>query len=66
MAPDDALKQQMTRIERTTSQIAVGMVFATVTLASTLLYVNQEHGQGLAGYGLSALLLLVMVVRGRG
>jgi predicted unusual protein kinase regulating ubiquinone biosynthesis (AarF/ABC1/UbiB family) len=65
MTPDEALKKQITRIETATSQIAIGVIFATLTLASTLLYVNHEQGLGIAGYVLSGISLLVFLFRGR-
>jgi len=65
MTPDDSLKRQITRIETATSQIAIGVVFATLTLASTLLYVNHEQGVGIAGYVLAGISLIALLLRGR-
>jgi predicted unusual protein kinase regulating ubiquinone biosynthesis (AarF/ABC1/UbiB family) len=65
MTPDESLKKQITRIETATSQIAIGVIFGTLTLASTLLYVNHEQGLGFAGYVLSGISLLVLLMRGR-
>jgi len=66
MTPNPDLQRQITRIEIATSQIAFGIVFATLTVASTLLYVNHEQSLGTAGYALSAITFVVMLLRGRG
>jgi predicted unusual protein kinase regulating ubiquinone biosynthesis (AarF/ABC1/UbiB family) len=66
MAPNEQLQRQINRIETATGQIALGIVFATLTLASTLLYVNHEQSMGIAGYGLSAIIFLMILLRGRG
>jgi predicted unusual protein kinase regulating ubiquinone biosynthesis (AarF/ABC1/UbiB family) len=66
MLPDDALKQQMNRIENTTSQLTLGIVFSTLSVVSTLLYVNQEQNLGLVGYAFSGLTLLLILIRSRG
>lgn len=66
MAPNDQLQRQINRIETATGQVALGIVFATLTLASTLLYVNHEQGLAIVGYVLSAVILLMIVLRGRG
>jgi predicted unusual protein kinase regulating ubiquinone biosynthesis (AarF/ABC1/UbiB family) len=66
MSPSDETQHQIDRIEAATGQIAVGLVFATLTIASTLLYVNHEQQLGIIGYILSALTLLIIIVRGRG
>ncbi|MEP7285078.1 MAG: AarF/UbiB family protein [Chloroflexota bacterium] len=65
MIPDPAFKQQITRIEQTAGQVVWGVVFATATLASTLLYVNHEQTLGIVGYGFSVLTLILMFLRGR-
>ncbi len=66
MLPDADLKQQMNRIESMTSQLMLGIVFGTLTLASTLLYVNHEQNLGIVGYALSGFTLLLIFIRGRG
>ena len=38
---------------------------APVTLASTFLYINHEHMAGLLGYGIAAITLIMMILRGR-
>ncbi len=66
MSPTDEFQHQLTRIEAATNQIAIGVVFGTLALASTLLYVNHQEQLGTVGYVLSALTLLMIVLRGRG
>ncbi len=66
MTLDEGTQQQITRIESATGQLVVGLVFATLSLASTLLYINHETGLGTAGFGLSAVTLLLLLLRGRG
>lgn len=63
---DEDTSAQIGRIEQTTGQLVVGLVFATLTLASTLLYINQQTGLGTVGYGLSGVTLLMLLLRGRG
>lgn len=66
MTLDANTRQQITRIESASGQLVVGMVFATLALASTLLYINHEQGLGNVGYAFSALTLLILLLRGRG
>ncbi len=65
MSPNEALQSQITRIETATGQIVLGLIFATFALVSTILFVNHEPGFATAGYVLSALVLLLLVLRGR-
>jgi predicted unusual protein kinase regulating ubiquinone biosynthesis (AarF/ABC1/UbiB family) len=65
LAPDDTLRGQINRIEVITGQIVIGVIFATLTLASTLLYVNHEQQLGVIGYAFSGLSLAVLLLRGR-
>ena len=65
MAPNEQLQRQINRIETYTGQIAFGIIFATLALASTLLYVNHEQTVAIIGYVLSAFVLLMIVLRGR-
>ncbi len=65
-SPSEQTQRQIDRIEAATAQIAVGVVFATLTIASTLLYVNHEQQLAIIGYILSALTLLIIILRGRG
>ncbi len=66
MSPNDEMQRQIDRIETATGQIAIGVVFATLTIASTLLHINQEQQLGAIGYVLAALTLLMIILRGRG
>ncbi len=63
---DPETHDQITRIETTLGKLVSGMVFATLTLASTLLYINHVYGLGTFGYVLAGLALMVLVLRGRG
>ncbi|HLY27154.1 MAG TPA: AarF/UbiB family protein [Aggregatilineales bacterium] len=65
MTLDENVKRQISRIESSTSQMVFGMVFATLTLAATLLYINHEQSLGLAGYALAGISLLALGLRGR-
>ncbi len=66
MTLDPATQKQITRIESTTGQLVTGVVFATLTLTSTLLFINHEQGIGAIGYVLSGLSLVSLLARGRG
>jgi predicted unusual protein kinase regulating ubiquinone biosynthesis (AarF/ABC1/UbiB family) len=63
IAPNDSLFKQVNRIETTINQLSLGLIFATVTMASTLLYTQQERTLGLLGYGLAFVLLLLILFR---
>jgi predicted unusual protein kinase regulating ubiquinone biosynthesis (AarF/ABC1/UbiB family) len=65
IAPDDPLKQQINRIETSVGQIFPSVVFATLTLAGTLLYINHEQTLGLAGFGFGLVVLVMTLLRGR-
>jgi len=64
--PDGDLGRQVTRIESTLGQLNSGLIFATVTLASTLLYINGEQTLSTIGFILSGALLLSILFRKRG
>ena len=66
IAPNDGLYKQVNRIETAVSQMSLGLIFATLVLASTLLFTQQERVLGLVGYGLSAISFVFLVLRGRG
>jgi len=66
VALDSSAANRLSRIEQTSGQLVVGLVFATITLASTLLYINQQTGPGTFGFILSGVTLLMLLVRGRG
>ena len=66
MTLDANTRAQLTRIESASGQLVVGIVFATLALASTLLYINNQQGLGTAGYVLAGISLLMLLIRGRG
>ena len=66
MTLDPNTRAQLTRIESASGQLVVGIVFATLALASTLLYINNQQGLGTAGYVLAGMSLLMLLIRGRG
>ncbi len=63
---DAETRQQITQMESAWSQILISVVFATLSLSSTLLYINNDHTLGLLGYGLAFLSLLLIAFRRRG
>lgn len=63
--PDGELGKQVTRIESTLGQLNNGLIFATVTLASTLLHINGERSLSLIGFAVSGILLLSILLRRR-
>jgi predicted unusual protein kinase regulating ubiquinone biosynthesis (AarF/ABC1/UbiB family) len=63
--PDGELGKQVTRIESTLGQLNSGLLFATVTLASTLLHINGERSLSLIGFAVSGVLLLSILLRKR-
>lgn len=64
--PDSELGRQVTRIESTLGQLNSGLIFSTVTLASTLLHISGERGFSVVGFAISGVLLLGMLLRKRG
>jgi predicted unusual protein kinase regulating ubiquinone biosynthesis (AarF/ABC1/UbiB family) len=66
IAPNDSLRNQVNRIETAVSQMSLGLIFATMVLASTLLYTQQERTLGIVGYVLAGITFLMLVTRGRG
>ena len=65
MHADNDLNLQLTRLERTGGQIANGLIFGSLLLTSTLLYLNGETDLGTGGYVLSGLTLMLGWLRGR-
>jgi len=63
---DSETSKRIGKIEQTTGQLVIGLVFGTLTLASTLLYINNQTGLGTFGYVLSGVTLFMLLVRGRG
>jgi predicted unusual protein kinase regulating ubiquinone biosynthesis (AarF/ABC1/UbiB family) len=63
--PDGELGKQVTRIESTLGQLNSGLIFATVTLASTLLHISGERSLSLIGFAISGILLLSILLRKR-
>ncbi len=63
--PNDELGRQVTRIESTLSQLNSGLIFATLTLASTLLHISGERSLSAIGFVISGALLLSILLRGR-
>ncbi|MFN8420119.1 MAG: AarF/UbiB family protein [Anaerolineae bacterium] len=63
ISPNDSLYKQVNRIETTINQLSLGVIFATVALASTLLYTQREHTLGMIGFGISLVLLLIFLFR---
>ena len=66
IAPTDEYRDQIRRLDRAGSQIVGGLVFGSLTISGTLLYLNGEPTLGLVGYGLAAGALLITALRGRG
>ncbi len=66
MHADAHLDRHLIRIERAGRQIVLALVFGSLALSSTLLYIVGETGLGTAGYVLSGITLLVLLLRGRG
>jgi predicted unusual protein kinase regulating ubiquinone biosynthesis (AarF/ABC1/UbiB family) len=66
MTLDQNTRAQLTRIESASGQLVVGVVFATLALASTLLYINNQQSMGTAGYVMSGITLFLLLIRGRG
>ncbi len=62
MHPDERLERHLTRIERTGRQIVIGLVFGSLALSGTLLYISGEHTLGLAGFALAGMTLLVLLL----
>jgi predicted unusual protein kinase regulating ubiquinone biosynthesis (AarF/ABC1/UbiB family) len=63
--PDSELGRQVTRIESTLGQLSNGLIFSTVTLASTLLHISGERGFSIVGFAISGVMLLGMLLRKR-
>jgi predicted unusual protein kinase regulating ubiquinone biosynthesis (AarF/ABC1/UbiB family) len=65
ITPNDNLYKQVNRIEASVSQLSLGLIFATLMLASTLLYTQQEQTLGMVGYAMSGVTMILIWLRGR-
>ena len=60
-ALDPATQHQQRRLERAVNQLAIGLVFASLTISGTVLVINDERGMGLAAFAISGMSLMVML-----
>jgi predicted unusual protein kinase regulating ubiquinone biosynthesis (AarF/ABC1/UbiB family) len=65
MKPTSDFQRQIDRLETTLNQVVLAIVFASVVLASTLLYVGDQQSCGSAGFVAAAALLVLLLWRGR-
>lgn len=63
--PDDELRRDLRRIEVAVRSLGGALVFGTILMSATLLYIGGKDIPGLVGYALAALSWLLLVVRGR-
>jgi predicted unusual protein kinase regulating ubiquinone biosynthesis (AarF/ABC1/UbiB family) len=66
ITPNDNLYKQVNRIEASVGQLSLGLIFATMVLASTLLYTQGEQSLGTVGWIISAVVMVLIFARGRG
>ncbi len=64
--PEERFETHLRRLERTGTSIVLGLVFGSLTLSATLLYISGAQPLGLVGYGLAGITLLTLLLRGRG
>jgi len=62
---DDQTQKQLNQIGMFSGQITIGLVFATLAISSTVLYISHEQGLGTFGYILALITLIVLFVRRR-
>jgi hypothetical protein len=65
MKPTSDFQRQIDRLETTLNQVVLAIVFVGVVLASTLLYISDQQGCGSAGFIAAAVLLALILWRGR-
>jgi hypothetical protein len=65
IVPDVAFTDHLRRIERSAQQIVIGLVFGSLMLSSTLLFISGAELPGVVGYLLSGVTLVVLLARGR-
>ncbi len=56
-------ERRLARLERTGRQIVLSLIFASLLLCSTLLYVNAERDLGMAGFALTFVAFLILITR---
>jgi predicted unusual protein kinase regulating ubiquinone biosynthesis (AarF/ABC1/UbiB family) len=59
----DEFRADLRRLERAITSTGTGVIFASLLIASTLLYINDERLPALIGYGLSAFVFLLYLIR---
>ena len=65
VSPDRSLQRQLRHLELASRRLLWGIVFATLMMAGTLLYINQHTGLGRAGWGMAGVSLLWAMITGR-
>ena len=66
VSPDERFERHLRRLERSASSIVMALVFGSLMLSATLLYVTGAQGMALAGYVLAGLTLIGLMIRNRG
>ena len=64
MKPSRDFQFQVNRLETALNQLVIGLVFASAVLASTILYVSDQQTCGSVGFVVSAVCLVLLLVRG--
>mgnify|MGYP000178212688 CR=1 FL=1 len=59
----EEFRADLRRLEKAISSVGTGLIFASLLISSTLLYVSDERLPALIGYGLSTLALLIYLIR---
>lgn len=65
MKPSRDFQHQVDRLETALNQLVMGLIFASMVLASTILYVSQQQACGSLGFVASGVCLVVLLLRGR-
>ena len=65
MKPSRDFQFQVNRLEATINQLVIGLIFASLVLASTVLYVNEQQACGSVGFVMSGVCLMLLLLRGR-
>src|SRR5262249_71685 len=61
--PDDELRYDLRRIEVAVRLVGGGVVFGSILMSATLLFIGGKEIPALVGYGLAALSWMVLIMR---
>ena len=65
VSPDEHFDRHLRRLERIASSIVMALVFGSLIIAASLLYITGAQGMALAGYILAGITLVGLLIRSR-